>query len=76
MRPLAHECRHTPEARRLLRNAGIPIVETGDLTDRPLDMVVSYSNFEASRAMTASIWQRRHPYAVRPNTPGASSAAS
>ncbi len=48
-----HECRHTPEARRLLRNAGIPIVETGDLTARPLDMVVSYSNFEASKAMTA-----------------------
>ena len=48
-----HGCRHTPEARRLLLHAGIPIVETGDLTHRPLDMVVSYSNFEAAKAMTA-----------------------
>jgi LacI family gluconate utilization system Gnt-I transcriptional repressor len=45
-------CRHTPEARHLLRNAGIPIVETGNLASRPLDMVVSYSNFEAAKAMT------------------------
>lgn len=28
------------------------------------------------RAMTASIWHLRQPYAVRPRTPGASSAAS
>jgi hypothetical protein len=28
------------------------------------------------RAMTASIWHLRHPYAVRPRTPGARSAAS
>ena len=47
-----HRCCHTPGAVRLLRNAGIPIVETGDLTPRPLDMVVSYSNCEAGKAMT------------------------
>ena len=28
------------------------------------------------RAITASIWRLRQPYAVRPRTPGASSAAS
>ena len=47
-----HACRHTPAARRLLLNAGIPIVETGDLIKRPLDMVVSYSNFEAAKSVT------------------------
>ncbi len=47
-----HRCQHTAGAIRLLHNAGIPIVETGDLTPRPLDMAVSYSNFEAGKAMT------------------------
>lgn len=47
-----HGCTHTPETQRLLQNAGIPVVETGDLPKRPLDMVVSYSNFEAGKAMT------------------------
>jgi LacI family gluconate utilization system Gnt-I transcriptional repressor len=50
-----HGCRHTPQARRLLRNAGVPVVETGDLVKRPLDMVVSYSNFDAAKAMTAHL---------------------
>jgi LacI family gluconate utilization system Gnt-I transcriptional repressor len=50
-----HRCRHTPGAIRLLKNAGIPIVETGDLVLRPLDMVVSYSNFEAGKAMTTHL---------------------
>lgn len=53
-----HGCRHTPGAKRLLQHAGIPIVETGDLTNRPLDMVVSYSNFEAAKAMTACLLAR------------------
>jgi len=44
--------RHTPGAVRLLRSAGIPIVESGDLAGRPIDMVVSYSNFDAAKAMT------------------------
>ncbi len=44
--------RHTPDAMRMLRSAGIPIVESGDLAGRPIDMVVSYSNFDAAKAMT------------------------
>jgi LacI family gluconate utilization system Gnt-I transcriptional repressor len=48
-----HACRHTPAAKRLLRNAGIPVVEAGDLIRHPIDMVVSYSNFEAAKAATA-----------------------
>jgi LacI family gluconate utilization system Gnt-I transcriptional repressor len=47
-----HACRHTPAARRLLRNAGIPVVEVGDLIRHPIDMVVSYSNFEAAKSAT------------------------
>jgi LacI family gluconate utilization system Gnt-I transcriptional repressor len=47
-----HNTSHTRHAAEMIRKAGIPVVENGDLTDEPLDSVVSYSNFEASRRMT------------------------
>jgi LacI family gluconate utilization system Gnt-I transcriptional repressor len=55
---LLHGRRHTTASRQYLRQAGIPIVETGDL-DRPaLDMLVSYSNKMAAQAMTAHLLER------------------
>jgi LacI family transcriptional regulator, gluconate utilization system Gnt-I transcriptional repressor len=36
----------------MIRQSGVPVVENGNLPRRPLDMVVSYSNREASMAMT------------------------
>jgi LacI family gluconate utilization system Gnt-I transcriptional repressor len=39
---------HSPEARRLLAVAGIPIVETWDVTPEPIDMLVSFSHEETS----------------------------
>lgn len=53
-----HNTKHSPLARQLLRNAGISIVETGDLTSRPVDLVVSYSNFAAAKAMTEYLLRR------------------
>jgi LacI family gluconate utilization system Gnt-I transcriptional repressor len=50
-----HNTTHTRHAAAMIRNAGIPVVENGDLTDAPLDSVVSYSNFEASRRMTTHL---------------------
>jgi LacI family gluconate utilization system Gnt-I transcriptional repressor len=49
---------HTAETKRLLRNAGIPVVETGNLRDDPLDMIVSYSNFSAAKAMTSYLIEK------------------
>jgi LacI family gluconate utilization system Gnt-I transcriptional repressor len=46
---------HTPGTRRMLAAARIPVVETGNLTATPIDMVVGYSNFEAARAMTRAL---------------------
>jgi LacI family gluconate utilization system Gnt-I transcriptional repressor len=46
---------HTPGTRRMLDAAGIPVVETGNLTQSPIDMVVGYSNLEAARAMTHAL---------------------
>lgn len=42
---------HTPRARRLLENAGIPVIETWDLPAAPIDHVVGFSNAEAVRGM-------------------------
>ncbi len=43
--------KHTPRARRLLQNAGIPVVETWDLPEEPIGHVVGFSNAAAVRGM-------------------------
>ncbi len=43
---------HTPETVRMLQRSGIPVVEGGNLTDAPIDMLVGYSNVAAARVMT------------------------
>lgn len=43
--------RHTERARRLLENAGIPVIETWDLPEAPLGHVVGFSNADAVRDM-------------------------
>lgn len=47
-----HNTSHTAAAIEMIGKGKIPVVENGNLTATPLDSVVSYSNFEASRAMT------------------------
>jgi len=47
-----HGASHTPTTRRLLRQAGVPVVEIGSLPRRPIDMVVGYSNAAGARAIT------------------------
>lgn len=42
---------HTPRARRLLENSGIPVIETWDLPDDPIDHVVGFSNAQAVQGM-------------------------
>ena len=42
---------HSALTRRRLRKAGIPVVETWDLTPNPIDMVVGFSNRDAGRAI-------------------------
>ncbi|GAA4340552.1 LacI family DNA-binding transcriptional regulator [Pigmentiphaga soli] len=49
---LLHNTQHTPRAVEMIRRAGVPVIETGDLARNPLDMAVSYSNANAARAMT------------------------
>lgn len=43
--------RVSPATRRLLKSAAIPIVETWDMVERPIDRVVGFSNAAAGRAV-------------------------
>jgi LacI family gluconate utilization system Gnt-I transcriptional repressor len=51
---------HTPETVRMLKRSGIPVVEGGNLTDSPIDMVVGYSNVDAARAVTRYLLKKRY----------------
>ncbi|MBB5696248.1 LacI family DNA-binding transcriptional regulator [Muricoccus pecuniae] len=55
-----HNARHTRESTDLLREAGIPCIETGNLVSRPIDMTIGFSNREAARAMTAHLVARHY----------------
>ncbi len=46
---------HTDGTRRLLAAAGIPVVEVGNISAAPIDMVVGFSNIEASRQIAAAM---------------------
>jgi LacI family gluconate utilization system Gnt-I transcriptional repressor len=68
---ILHNTRHTPRTISILRNSAIPCVETGNLTTTPIDMVVSYSNYAAGKAMAEhllSLGYRRLAFASLPVT--------
>lgn len=53
---------HSTTARERLRRSGIPIVETWDLSDRPIDMLVGFSHLKVGGAVAGYFlskgWQR------------------
>ena len=49
---------HTSQTVRMLTRAGIPVVEGGNLTGAPIDMVVGYSNVDAAREITRYLLRR------------------
>ncbi|WP_077001219.1 LacI family DNA-binding transcriptional regulator [Variovorax sp. KK3] len=49
---------HSAEGRRRLLAAGIPVVETWDLTPTPLDMLVGFSHTDVGRAVAAFLQAR------------------
>ena len=51
---------HTPETVKMLTQSGIPVVEGGNLTDDPIEMVVGYSNVDAAREITRYLIDRRY----------------
>jgi LacI family gluconate utilization system Gnt-I transcriptional repressor len=51
---------HSPESRRRLLGAQIPVVETWDLTPTPIDMLVGFSNENIGRAAAEYLIERGH----------------
>ena len=49
---------HAPRVRSMLRSRGLPVVETWDLCDDPIDRAVGFSNLEAARRMTLALAAR------------------
>ena len=50
-----HNSTHSKRLREMVAKSDIPVIETGNLPGQPLDMAVSYSNFDAARAMTSHL---------------------
>jgi LacI family transcriptional regulator, gluconate utilization system Gnt-I transcriptional repressor len=48
----------TPETVRMLRAAGLPVVQGGNIPEVPIDMVAGTSNIVASRALVAGLVRR------------------
>ncbi|WP_413993725.1 LacI family DNA-binding transcriptional regulator [Labrys okinawensis] len=48
--------RHTDRARRLIESAGIPVVETWDIPDNPIEHVVGFSNAAATNALVHHLY--------------------
>ncbi len=53
--------KHTERGRRLLENAGIPVIETWDLPPKPVRHVVGFSNAEAAEALVRYLHERGLP---------------
>ncbi len=51
---------HAEATRRMLRRSRVPVIETGNLSDDPIDMMVGFSNYAAARAMMAHLIARGH----------------
>jgi LacI family transcriptional regulator, gluconate utilization system Gnt-I transcriptional repressor len=49
---------HSPEGRKRLAAAGIPVVETWDLTQTPLDMIVGFSHVDVGRTVADFLYGR------------------
>jgi LacI family gluconate utilization system Gnt-I transcriptional repressor len=49
---------HLEITRKLLHQAQVPVVETWDLPEQPIDQVVGFSNAQAAAAMVAHLHQR------------------
>jgi len=52
--------RHAPQVRALLRERALPVVETWELSDDPIDRVVGFSNRDAAHRMTHALAARGH----------------
>ena len=57
---ILHNTAHTARATQALKHSGIAVVETGNLCRKPIDTLVSYSNYAAGKAMAEHLVALRH----------------
>ena len=55
---ILHGGDHLQGTRNFLKNAKVPIVETGNLVEDPIDMVVGYSNYQAACDVMSHLVER------------------
>ncbi|OCX62257.1 LacI family transcriptional regulator [Thioclava sp. SK-1] len=55
---------HSPQARKMLMGADIPVVEVWDLTDTPIDICVGFHHSQAGRAVADFVHQSGHKRAA------------
>ena len=60
---------HTARVRGLLTELRVPVIETWDLTNRPIDRVVGFSNQEAARQLTLALARRGYRRIAFAGTP-------
>jgi LacI family gluconate utilization system Gnt-I transcriptional repressor len=60
---------HTESLRERLKNVGIPVVETWDMTDTPIDMLVGFSHYQIGAAVAERFLARgtRRPALISAN---------
>lgn len=51
---------HTPQARRILLSAGIPVIEMWDMTGSPIDLCVGFDHAETGRAVADYLAETGH----------------
>ena len=51
---------HTPQTRAMLRGAGVPVVETWDLPQEPIEHTVGFSNAQAAATMVRHLHARNY----------------
>lgn len=49
---------HTPAARKLLQSAGVPVIETWDLLDDPINHNVGFSNAQAVAELVRTLYEK------------------
>lgn len=55
---ILHNTQHSDTTLRILKNSGVPCVETGNIHKSPIDSIVSYSNQAAGAAMARHLLDR------------------
>lgn len=55
---------HSPQARRQLLGAGIPVIEVWDVTDTPIDLCVGFNHAEAARSVADLLHAEGHRHAA------------